>query len=55
LGKSSPKLRAISVIFQKLPKANNRPLGENSPNLVTLLNTNPALLKTTLWVTKGVL
>jgi hypothetical protein len=23
--------------FPKLPKANNRPLGENSPNLVTLL------------------
>jgi hypothetical protein len=36
LEKSSPKLWAISAIFQKLPKANNRPLGENSPNLVTL-------------------
>jgi hypothetical protein len=22
--------------FQKLPKVNNRPMGENSPNLVTL-------------------
>jgi hypothetical protein len=28
---------ATSVIFKKLPKVNNRPLGENSPNLVTLL------------------
>jgi hypothetical protein len=27
----------ISVIFQKMPKANNRPLGENSPNLITLV------------------
>jgi hypothetical protein len=25
-----------SVIFTELPKANNPPLGENSPNLVTL-------------------
>jgi hypothetical protein len=25
-----------SVIFNKLPKVNNHPLGENSPNLVTL-------------------
>jgi hypothetical protein len=25
-----------SVIFKKLPKVNNYPLGENSPNLVTL-------------------
>jgi hypothetical protein len=29
---------ATSVIFEKLPKKeNNRPLGENSPNLVTLI------------------
>jgi hypothetical protein len=28
LEKSSPKLWAISIIFQKLPKVNNRPLGE---------------------------
>jgi hypothetical protein len=35
-GQSSHKLWAIYVIFQKLPKANNRPLGKNSPNLVTL-------------------
>jgi hypothetical protein len=27
---------ATSVIFKKLPKANNHPLGENDPNLVTL-------------------
>jgi hypothetical protein len=27
---------ATSVIYQKLPKDNNRPMGENSPNLVTL-------------------
>jgi hypothetical protein len=26
-----------SEIFKNLPKANNRPLGENSPNLVTLV------------------
>jgi hypothetical protein len=28
---------ATSVNFQKLPKENNRPLGELSPNLVTLI------------------
>jgi hypothetical protein len=27
---------AISAIFIKLPKVNDRPMGENSPNLVTL-------------------
>jgi hypothetical protein len=27
---------ATSVIFKKMLKVNNRPLGENSPNLVTL-------------------
>jgi hypothetical protein len=30
---------ATSVIFEKLLKANNRPLGENSSNLVTLPTT----------------
>jgi hypothetical protein len=30
-------MRATSVIYKKLPKVNSRPLGENSPNLVTLL------------------
>jgi hypothetical protein len=33
---SSPKIWAISVIFTKLPKVNNDPIGENSPDLVTL-------------------
>jgi hypothetical protein len=31
-----PQNVATFVIFKKLPKVNNRPLGENSPNLVTL-------------------
>jgi hypothetical protein len=30
-------LWGISVLFFKVPKVNIRPLGENSPNLVTLL------------------
>jgi hypothetical protein len=29
-------MRDTFVIFKKLPKVNSRPLGENSPNLVTL-------------------
>jgi hypothetical protein len=36
VGKKKPKLLATSVIIEKLPKVNNHPLGENSPNLVTL-------------------
>jgi hypothetical protein len=32
--KFSPK---IYVIFKTLPKVNNRPMGEHSPNLVTLM------------------
>jgi hypothetical protein len=36
LGKSSPTICAASVIFKNLPKENNRPIGENSLNLVTL-------------------
>jgi hypothetical protein len=36
--KSRTKMRATSVIFKKLSLANNRPLGENSPNLVTLID-----------------
>jgi hypothetical protein len=28
---------ATSVIFRKLAKENNHPLGEKSPNLVTLI------------------
>jgi hypothetical protein len=31
-----------SVIFKKLPKVRNHPMGEKSPNLVTL-TTNPVL------------
>jgi hypothetical protein len=34
-----PKFSAISEIFEKLPNENNRPMGENSPNLATLLPT----------------
>jgi hypothetical protein len=34
--KSSAKIWATSVIFEKLPKVNNHPKGENSPNLDTL-------------------
>jgi hypothetical protein len=30
------KICSTSVIFKKLPKVNDRPIGENSPNLVTL-------------------
>jgi hypothetical protein len=37
-GKSSTKIWTTFVIFEKLSKVNNRPLGENSPNLVTLLS-----------------
>jgi hypothetical protein len=32
----SPKIQATSVISEQLPKANNYPMGKNSPNLVTL-------------------
>jgi hypothetical protein len=35
--KSSQKICAASVVFEKLPNVNNHPMGENSPNLVTLL------------------
>jgi hypothetical protein len=34
--KSSTKILAASVIFTKMPKVNNHPIGENSSNLVTL-------------------
>jgi hypothetical protein len=33
----STKMWATSIIFGKLPKENNHPLGENSSDLVTLL------------------
>jgi hypothetical protein len=36
LQKSVTKVSIIYTVFQKLPKVNNRPLGENSPNLATL-------------------
>jgi hypothetical protein len=32
-------MSATSVIFTKLPKISNHPLGENSPNLVTVFAT----------------
>jgi hypothetical protein len=35
--KSSLKICTTSVILKPLPKVNNRPIGENSPKLVTLL------------------
>jgi hypothetical protein len=35
-GKSGPEIWATFVIFKRLPKENNHPIGENSPNLVTL-------------------
>jgi hypothetical protein len=34
--KDGPKICATSLIFKPLPKVKNRPIGENSPNLVTL-------------------
>jgi hypothetical protein len=36
-GKSSTNMWATSVIFKRLPKVNNHLLGENSPNLITLI------------------
>jgi hypothetical protein len=37
--KSSPKTGfTYGNLKRKLPKVNNRPIGENSPNLVTLLS-----------------
>jgi hypothetical protein len=35
--KSSPKFGLFQQFSKKLPKENNRPIGENTPNLVTLL------------------
>jgi hypothetical protein len=37
--KIGQKMWAIFLIFKNLPKVNNHPLGENSPNLVTLTMT----------------
>jgi hypothetical protein len=39
-GKYGPQRWAASVIFKKLPKENSRPIGENFPNLVTLLGSD---------------
>jgi hypothetical protein len=36
-GKSSPKMWATTVIFEKLHNKNSYPMGEDSPNLVALL------------------
>jgi hypothetical protein len=45
-GKSSPKY-GLFLIFQKISKVNNRPIGENSSDLVTRTNrpTVPAEMK----------
>jgi hypothetical protein len=40
VGKSSPRIFATSEIFNKHAKETNRPKGENSPNLVTLIKPN---------------
>jgi hypothetical protein len=37
--KSGPKMCDFCNFKKKLPKANNNPIGENSPNLVTLTAT----------------
>jgi hypothetical protein len=42
--KSSPKMWATYASFTKLPEVNNRPLGENSPNLVSLADQGPMFL-----------
>jgi hypothetical protein len=39
--KSSQKIWATLEIFKKVPKENNHPTGENSPNLVTLITRLP--------------
>jgi hypothetical protein len=38
--KSGPTFWASFVIFKNLPRVKDRPTGENSPNLVTLLTTH---------------
>jgi hypothetical protein len=37
MDKSSTKMWTTFVIFKKLPKVNNQPMGGNFPNLVTPL------------------
>jgi hypothetical protein len=39
--KSSPKIWPICVVFKNLRQENNRPMGENSADLVTL-STEPS-------------
>jgi hypothetical protein len=42
-----------SVIFKQLPKANYHPLDENSPNLVTLIETLRAPKNSNPYINKG--
>jgi hypothetical protein len=43
--KSGKTFSATCLIFIKLPKVNNHPIGEKSPNLVTLIGHLPASTK----------
>jgi hypothetical protein len=43
--RSSPRIFATSVIVKNMPKENNHKIGENSPNLVTLLKSSIAVLR----------
>jgi hypothetical protein len=45
--KSSREICATFVFFKQQPKVNNRPMGENSPNPVTLIRAEPHF-----WVSK---
>jgi hypothetical protein len=38
MGKSSLRICATYVVFKTLPKGNNPPIGENSPNMATLIS-----------------
>jgi hypothetical protein len=44
-GKNSPNICDTSIIINPLPKVNNRPIVENSPNLVTLDGNSAVELK----------
>jgi hypothetical protein len=54
---SSPIIWAVSVISKKLPKVNSHQIGENSPNLVTLvacrLLEDVELVDSVFWVASG--
>jgi hypothetical protein len=39
VGKNCPKICSTSVIYERLPKVNNCPTGENSPNLGPIFRT----------------